>query len=209
MDDKCSSCSGCLFISFVFIYFLRAFSSDSWDTHSISNCESHVCLINTVYQIGYKNNIRLYNSNCCFSCAMSSFLDSILRLPCFWFQGLQQFSAVILVRSRVPWNSLNLRFRFLGWKFLHSSISFLHSFNFILHDFCGQLQVGFCLILLHPIWYEPYDIMEQDREGNQRSPFSLSFTLVLYISNGFGLRDVPDISDAVNFRWNIDAINQK
>ena len=29
MDDKCSSCSGCLFISFLFIYFLRAFSSDS------------------------------------------------------------------------------------------------------------------------------------------------------------------------------------
>ena len=29
--------------------------------------------------------------------------------------------------------------------------------------------------------------MEEDRAANQRSAFSLSFTLALYISNGFGL----------------------
>ena len=29
--------------------------------------------------------------------------------------------------------------------------------------------------------------MERDRAANQRSAFSLSFTLALYISNGFGL----------------------
>ena len=32
--------------------------------------------------------------------------------------------------------------------------------------------------------------MEEDRAAYQRSTFSLSFTLTLYISNGFELRDV-------------------
>ena len=32
--------------------------------------------------------------------------------------------------------------------------------------------------------------MEEDRTANQRSAFSLSFTLALYISNGFGLSHV-------------------
>ena len=32
--------------------------------------------------------------------------------------------------------------------------------------------------------------MEEDRTANQRSTFSLSFTVALYISNGFGLRTV-------------------
>ena len=37
--------------------------------------------------------------------------------------------------------------------------------------------------------------MEENRAANQRSEFSLSFTLALYISNGFGLRDFFAVFD--------------
>ena len=36
--------------------------------------------------------------------------------------------------------------------------------------------------------------MEEDRAANQRSAFSLSFTLALYVSNGFGLSLFINIS---------------
>ena len=40
----------------------------------------------------------------------------------------------------------------------------------------------------HSVQFQYWCKMEEDRVANQRSAFSLSFTLALYISNGFGLR---------------------